>query len=213
MSTTESVKPLNETILRYLVPNEADRTALIDGTLDPSKASITDTEESFDAAIDAMARSDNPDFQEASTRYKRIFHPKGTAFSQHARVNVDAIIAARAATSRASSGSNPTCEKGTVVKESDFRDSIDALKAQGDSPTKDNCCGGGVAVCGPLLAQNGTASISLCGEQKQCMGCAELAGLMDGVVKTCVVDGSLGGANGTIDGRDGLSYEVSIGST
>lgn len=80
--------------------------------------------------------------------------------------------------------------------------------ASGGNVAKDNSCGGGVLLCGPLLAQKGAVSIALCSSTKQCMGCGALATVMDGVTSKCMVDGGMGGANGTIDDKQELSYEV-----
>ena len=43
------------------------------------------------------------------------------------------------------------------------------LTGKGNGTTKSNCCGGGTPPCGPILVQNGTASISLCGSTHQCL--------------------------------------------
>ena len=213
-SATDTGKPLSELILNHLVPDEANRTAILNGKLDPAQVIDIDTEEKFEAAVDNMAKEGDPEVQATPIRWKRIFHPKGSAFNEHARVNIDAIIASRSGgKDDADSASQPKCQKGTLIKASDLQASIDTLKTMGNNPTKDNCCGGGVLQCGPLLAQNGTASISLCSAEKQCMGCGDLAGVMDGMLKTCVADGTLTGASGTIEGRNGLTYEVGVAST
>jgi hypothetical protein len=140
-------------------------------------------------------------------QYRRLFHPKGTAFTEHARVNIDQILASR---SNETSASGPYCQTGNDIKEADLQDAMDVLKATGDNDQKDNCCGGGVLECGPLLAENGTASVSLCGSTKQCMGCGQVATMLEDIISKCTVNDAMGGANETIAGKQGLSLQVAV---
>ena len=204
--STTSDYSLPQAILEVLVPDQTNRTAILAGKLDPSKVTDAFTSyEKFTAALDAADAKGNDNLQELSTQNQRIFHPKGTAFAAHAKTNINQIIASR---SNDASASTPDCQKGDTIKKADLQDAMNYLTGKGNGDTKNNCCGGGTLACGPVLAQNGTASISLCGSMQQCMGCGDLITVLDNIFDNCLVNGALGGANETITGKQGLSVQV-----
>ena len=96
-------------------------------------------------------------------RERRCCQSNGCTFTKYAGFNVDQVLASK---SDGASASEPECQKGDLIQEDDLQDAMNVLKAKGDNDTKYNCCGGGITECGPLLVQNGTASISLCGSME-----------------------------------------------
>lgn len=82
----------------------------------------------------------------------------------------------------------------------------------GDNASFDNCCGGGAVFCGPFLALNGTATVTLCGDTEQCIGCARLANYVEGIINTCMVNGNLDGATQDINEKPGLHVQIGFNS-
>ena len=102
--------------------------------------------------------------------------------------------------------SKPQCDNAGLILETDLQACNDYLDAQGDD-AYNSCCGGGTVTCGPILAQNGTASVNLCSDTEQCIGCAQLANYVEGIIGTCTVNGKVGGTQ-EVNEREGLTVEV-----
>ena len=63
--------------------------------------------EAFESALESLRNSSDPRLSLIPELWRRIFHPKGTAFAQHARVNIQAIMNARQAAAASQSSSPP----------------------------------------------------------------------------------------------------------
>lgn len=204
--TTSSDYSVPKTIVGVFVTNKTKATAILAGTADPSTGSDAFTSEAKFVA--ALSAADN--LQGLSIQNYRIFYPKGTAFAAHAKTNIDVIVASR---NGAAAASAPTCTKSTSIKKAHLQTAMNALTGKGNGNTSNNCCGGGTAACGPILVQDETASISLCGPTKQCMGCGDLVTVVDSIFNNCLVNGAMGGAKEAIAGKSGLSVSVDFADT
>ena len=97
----------------------------------------------------------------------------------------------------------PRCEphRETILTEDTqaYNNQLDALD---DDPSYDNCCGGGPGnECGTgqttkeqAIVINGTTAISICGDTKVCIRCADLANYVAGIISTCTVSTQVGGS-------------------
>ena len=94
---------------------------------------------------------------------------------------------------------------------SDFQAADTYLDAQGSDWDCGNCCGGGLGddSCGPILVQNGTASVNLCGDTEQCVGCAHLGNYVEGIIDTCQQDGRVNGVQ-VLNEVSGLNISISL---
>ena len=90
----------------------------------------------------------------------------------------------------------------------------DYLDGQGNDWDYGNCCGGGIGddSCGPILVQNGTASVSLCGDTEQCVGCAQVANYVEGIIGACQQDGLVNGIQ-VLNEVEGLNISVAFAGT
>ena len=106
--------------------------------------------------------------------------------------------------------SSPICG-GALSSVADVQATDDYLDSQGNDWDYGNCCGGGIGdgACGPLLAQNGTASVSLCGDTNQCVGCAQLGNYVEGIIGACQQDGLVDGVQ-VLNEVDGLNISVAF---
>ena len=211
-SSSGSNYNLSSAIVDVLVTDKVKAAAILAGTADPSTGSDAFTsEDKFTAALlTADIAANNNETQDLTVQNFRIFHPKGTAHTAHAKTNIDVILASRKPDAIASA---PTCTKGTTIKQADLQSAIDTLTGKGNGSTSNNCCGGGTAACGPILAQRGTVSISLCGSTAQCMGCGDLATALDSISKLCLVNGAMGETKEAIGENPGLSVSVNFVDT
>lgn len=100
--------------------------------------------------------------------------------------------------------SAPQCGEGSAPQE-DVQAINDDLDARGNDQF-DNCCGG--SGC-PIVATHGLASVNLCGDQNQCIGCAQLANYVQGIIDTCGSDGKVLGTQ-DINEAPGLQVRVDI---
>ena len=107
--------------------------------------------------------------------------------------------------------SKPICEGG----DSDISD-VQALDTYLDNVGNDwdygNCCSGGLGdgdACGPEIAQNGSASVSFCGATSQCIGCAQAANYIEGIISACQNDGVVNGHQ-VINEVDGLNISIAF---
>ncbi|KAF6232734.1 hypothetical protein HO173_008948 [Letharia columbiana] len=106
--------------------------------------------------------------------------------------------------------SKPICEGGNS-EVSDVQAADTWLDSQGNDWDYGNCCGGGIGdgSCGPILVQNGTASVSLCGDTNQCVGCAQLGNYVEGIIGACQQDGLVNGVQ-VLNEVEGLNISVSL---
>ena len=106
--------------------------------------------------------------------------------------------------------SKPVCDSGDSTT-SDIQATDDYLDAQGNDWDYGNCCSGGVGgdSCGPILVENGTASVSFCGATEQCIGCAQVANYIEGIIAACQKGGTVNGHQ-VINEVDGLNVSVNF---
>ena len=78
----------------------------------------------------------------------------------------------------------------------------DQLDALGDDAGLDNCCGGGPGFkCSndditkeQSIVTSGTFSVMICGDTPVCIGCAQLANYVEGIINTCSVNDEVEGS-------------------
>ena len=105
--------------------------------------------------------------------------------------------------------SKPVCTAGDSTV-SDVQATDDYLDSQGDDWDYGNCCSGGLGdACGPFLAENGTASVSFCGDTEQCIGCAQVANYVEGIISACQKDGTVNGYQ-VLNEVDGLNVSINF---
>lgn len=102
--------------------------------------------------------------------------------------------------------SAPQCGTGSAPQE-DVQAINDDLDAQGNDQF-DNCCGGIGGSC-QIVGSHGLASVNLCGDQDQCIGCEQLANYVQGIIDTCGSGGKVFGTQ-DINEAPGLQVRVDI---
>ena len=108
--------------------------------------------------------------------------------------------------------STPQCGEALVTS-SDLQNSIKYLDSVGDDGYQyDDCCGGGEATC-VQVAVNGSCEVDLCGGSTQeCVGCAEVANYLQGILGACASGDDVGGSQ-RINEANALTVSVNINDT
>lgn len=108
--------------------------------------------------------------------------------------------------------SNPGCDNDIEVSASDLQAATDTLNGLGDDGYQfDNCCGGASDSCAQMAA-NGTAEVLLCGSD-ECIGCAQLANYVLGIVETCETDAQQVGGSQAINEVGSLTVSIGLVDT
>ena len=103
--------------------------------------------------------------------------------------------------------SSPECAS-LDIPVADVQAINDQLDQQGDDGYSfDNCCGGGDGGLCQIVGTSGLASVQLCGETEQCIGCARVANYIEGIINTCQIDSGVGGSQ-DINEAPGLRVEI-----
>ena len=90
--------PLPEAILKALVPDANQRNSIT--TLQVPPSTFNDafkSKEAFEAALESLRNSADPEVAILPEQYRRIFHPKGSGYYHHSDVNLNAVLTNRQA--------------------------------------------------------------------------------------------------------------------
>lgn len=108
--------------------------------------------------------------------------------------------------------SKPDCSGGIPAPQSDVQAINGDLDSWGnDGYGFDNCCGGGTFQCSQVDTW-GKANIALCGAQPACIGCAQLANYVEGLINTCTTNGQTQGKQ-VINEAPGLTVVIGLNDT
>jgi len=91
-SSDVSTYSLSQAILDALIPDAGHRASVTTQQRPPSDFNDAfKSQEAFEAALDGLKNSSDPSIAWLPESWRRIFHPKGTAYTHHSDVNVKAI--------------------------------------------------------------------------------------------------------------------------
>ena len=81
-----------------LIPDIGQRNSVATSQQPPSNFNdALKSQEAFEAALDNLKNSADPSVAALSESWRRTFHPKGTAYSQHSEANINTILSNRQA--------------------------------------------------------------------------------------------------------------------
>jgi hypothetical protein len=105
---------LPQAILNALVPDAGQRASITTSQKSPSEFNDAfKSREAFEAALDSLKNSSDPSVAAIPEQWRRIFHPKGTAYSHHSDVNLNTVLANRQAKPAAPPPPPPAPAPGT----------------------------------------------------------------------------------------------------
>lgn len=106
MSTDDNSLP--QAILQALIPDAGQRASVTNSQQPPSNFNNAFTsQDAFETALEAMSNSSDPNVAALPEQWRRIFHPKGTAYGHHSDKNLNAVLAGRRVKSAATSSPPP----------------------------------------------------------------------------------------------------------
>lgn len=95
-------------ILNALIPDSNQRSIVTSAQQPPSNFNNAFTsQDAFETALETLSNSSDPDIAALPEQWRRIFHPKGTAYGHHSDVNLNAVLANRQSALSAASSAVP----------------------------------------------------------------------------------------------------------
>ncbi|KAL2045470.1 hypothetical protein N7G274_001898 [Stereocaulon virgatum] len=106
--TSSSDYSLPQAILNALVPDAGQRASITTNKQSPSDFNVAfKSQEAFEAALDGLKNNSDPSIAAIPEAWRRIFHPKGTAYAHHSDVNLNTVLANRNGQAAAAAPTHP----------------------------------------------------------------------------------------------------------